>query len=451
MAARAPAIIANTLRLLAEDLALCFRTPPNVRPFLRRLALTLAKVAIVAVCLVKAPLPVRTGRLLTRWRMKTGRTRTLWGVTPILTLPLLARCDRLLGLGSSSLVYTTYHVSRHFDVDLSRISGWLERTCPAVHYRFSRWVFAWTLLRYDIFHLFNDRGVMSPTVRMGVNPIELAALKRAGKRLYTYAYGADVRTRARTLAMGEYNLCAACPQPGVYCQCDDEVGEENMRMIGRHANAMVATGDMLAYVPGARNMPYWPIDVHRRSLTTRPRRPGPFRVAHAPNHEAFKGTAHLERAVTKLRAQNHEIELVRVQGVPNAKVLELFEDADVVADQFIAGFHGYTALEAMALGKPVLCYLRGPDMAVDFERCPIIRADPDSLESVLRDCVTGKVDLEGIGADSRRYVETYYSPEAIASQVGRMYLDTAELSGMTLQRVSEVLAGKRAMTGRVLA
>ena len=36
----------------------------------------------------------------------------MWGVTPILTLPLLARCDRLLGLRSESLVFTTYYTTK---------------------------------------------------------------------------------------------------------------------------------------------------------------------------------------------------------------------------------------------------------------------------------------------------------------------------------------------------
>jgi hypothetical protein len=33
------------------------------------------------------------GRLATRWRSRTGTLRSMWGITPILTLPLLARCD----------------------------------------------------------------------------------------------------------------------------------------------------------------------------------------------------------------------------------------------------------------------------------------------------------------------------------------------------------------------
>src|SRR5439155_16052577 len=53
-------------------------------------------------------------QLAAAWRGRFGRPRTMWGVTPILTLPLLAKCDRLLGFRSETLVFTTYHTTRSF-------------------------------------------------------------------------------------------------------------------------------------------------------------------------------------------------------------------------------------------------------------------------------------------------------------------------------------------------
>src|SRR5262249_53518113 len=53
-------------------------------------------------------------RLAGSWRLGWSSPRTMWGVTPILTLPLLAKCDRLLGLRSESLVFTAYHTTNSF-------------------------------------------------------------------------------------------------------------------------------------------------------------------------------------------------------------------------------------------------------------------------------------------------------------------------------------------------
>ncbi|KTR94038.1 hypothetical protein SB3_31600, partial [Methylobacterium radiotolerans] len=61
---------------------------------------------------------VSAARRATEKRLAQGKVRTLWASTPILTLPLLARCDRMLGFRSSSLVFNTYYVTRSFDINL---------------------------------------------------------------------------------------------------------------------------------------------------------------------------------------------------------------------------------------------------------------------------------------------------------------------------------------------
>lgn len=365
-------------------------------------------------------------RIFGWWRLHFGRPRTMWGVTPILTLPLLARCDRLLGFRSESLVFTTYYTSASFDINLKRISEAVYRKFPRRLSSFQSLLLRLALLRYDVFHLFCDRGLMAPTRRLEINPHEMQTMRRHGRRLYTYAYGADVRTRAATLSLGRFNICAECPEPGRFCTCDDEEGAGNIARIREHATGMLAMGDMLSYVSGARNLNYWPIDLALfPDAVTDWCGDRPLRVAHAPNHAHFKGTHYLASAVERLKSEGYEIELVRVQGVPNSEVLALFSTCDLVADQFIAGFHGYTAFEAMALGKPVLCYLRARNTVLDPENCPIINTWPDNIYGILKSCLQGEWDLTELGRRSRSYVARYHSLEAVAARLGRLYIDTA--------------------------
>jgi len=359
-------------------------------------------------------------------RLHLGRPRTMWGVTPILTLPLLARCDRLLGLRSDSLVFTTYYITNSFDINLKRLCERVYAKYPRLTTPLHHAILRWALIRYDVFHLFCDRSLLLPTRRMELNEQEMRAMRHHGRRLYTYTYGADVRTREATLALGRYNLCADCPEPGRFCMCDDTEGSANISRISTSATAMMAMGDMLSYVPGARNFHFWPLDVAAmRYVGTRWSKGQTLRIAHAPNHPHFKGTHHLVDAIERLQGEGRAIELVRVQGVPNNEVIALFESCDLVADQFIAGFHGYTALEAMAVGKPVLCYLRDPSMTIDAAVCPMINTWPDTIYQTLRDCLDGCFDLAELGRRSRAYVEHYYSLEAVALRLGALYLETA--------------------------
>jgi hypothetical protein len=374
------------------------------------------------------------------WRRHVSAPRTLWGVSPILTLPLLARADRLLGLGSASVVYTTYVISSGFDINLKRLMGWIYEHRPALYDPAQNLILQLSRLSFDVYHYFCDRG-LSPHKRIGLNEPELQLLQRSDRRLYAYAFGGDVRTRRRTLALGVHNLCVACPSPGTLCICDDERGQDNQAMIARYAAAVVSMGDMVAYAPHARSMPYWPLDTEKvrfKGVDWTPDRP--LRVAHAPNHPYFKGTDHLVAAIDRLRGEGRAIELVRVQGVPNTEVIKLFEQSDIIADQFVAGAHGYTAFEAMLVGKPVLCYLRDPSMVLDPDHCPIINTWPESLYRTLRDCLDGRYDLADIGRRGRSYVEHYHSIPAVALRLGQMYLETAGFPERINRRIRRRMA-----------
>jgi glycosyltransferase involved in cell wall biosynthesis len=212
---------------------------------------------------------------------------------------------------------------------------------------------------------------------------------------------------------------------------------------------------MVSYVPGCRDLHYWPLDLTKFTADPLAYRSGDIlRVAHAPNHGHFKGTDLLMDAIEQLRREGQPIELVSVQGVPNKKVLELFKASHLIADQFIAGFHGYTALEAMALARPVLCFLRNDDMMIDPATCPIINVKPEKIYDVLKRCLDGGIDLESLGKRGRAYVDRYYSIEAVAARLGRLYIETAgfpEVVNSKLQSRVDQLKRNCAASGHAAA
>ena len=377
---------------------------------------------------------VPLGRILTNVRLAWGVPQSLWGTTPILTLPLKARADLLIGLKSRALVFTTYYITRQFDLNLQEWSEFMVRRAPLLVPLFHRAVLGWVLLKCDVCHFFWDRGLLEGATRFGVNPWELDLLRWAGKRVYLYAYGADVRRRVETLKLGEWNFCRDCPEPGTFCACT-EINHQIMSVMSEKITCGLAVGDMLTYVPQVRNMHYWPIDVARFPDSDSPRVHGPFRIAHAPNHTHFKGSKYLENAVHKLSNKGYPIEYLMIQGKPNKDVLQAFAHADLVADQFIGGFYGYTALEAMALGRPVLAYVRGRHLLEAPDECPIISATPDNLEEVLLWCLENRAALRDIGRQGAYYVRRHHSIEAVALRLATMYQETAGFPKATQDRI----------------
>ena len=391
---------------------------------------------------------VSYGKICSKRRMKQGRLRSLWGITPILTLPLLARCDRELGIESDSLVFQTYVISQPFDINLSRYQKFITNYTP-FYSAFLNLVLAWALIRYDIFHYFYDRGILAPMPGLGINSKELHYLKMANKFLFTYAYGADVRTQLLTKAFGNYNCCILCPSPGAHCICDDKKGEANINRIREVATAMNSMGDMMAYVPGARNMHYWPLDINRIGYVgvRHNWRETPLRIAHIPNHSHFKGSLYLENAIEQLCREGYAVELISATGIPNQQVIELYSSVDIVADQFIIGFHGYAALEAMSLGKPVLCFIRNDEMKLDPQTCPIINVEPQMIYQILKEILLGEHDLIEIGKNSRKYVENNYSVSAIANQLGLMYLEYINPSAVMREKLMNKISTNTSQSG----
>ncbi len=378
---------------------------------------------------------VPLARRLGKRREARGRMRALWGATPILTLPLKARATSLLGFKSTTVVFQTYYITQDFDLNLRRLANGAAWLGPWAATLLDRLLIIWALLRFDILHYFFDRGLMRPEGRFGIRLQELDWLKMAGKRVYGFAYGADVRLRQETLAFGRWNFCAECPKPTQFCLCDDKAGGASLADAAARLTAPVALGDMIPYVPNARNLHYWPIDLDRVPPAAAPRLDGPLRIAHAPNHTHFKGSGYLELAIQKLRAEGGTIDYVKVQGVPNTEVIRLFGEADLVADQFIGGAYGYTALEAMARCKPVITYVRHPALVQAVEECPLINATPDTLEETLRWCLGNRAALGSIGVQGRAYVARWHTVEAVAARLGQLYLDTADFSPVNASRI----------------
>src|SRR5262249_20657067 len=227
------------------------------------------------------------------------------------------------------------------------------------------------------------------------------------------------------------NCCTECPDPGKSCVCDDSEGAWLQGRLAKYATAIFSMGDMIHYTPGSRNdLFYWPIDLDSdngeryRRYYPEVKSNVPIRVVHATNHRGFKGTHFLIEIVERLQTEGLAIELVLVERVPNRQALKIYRTADIIFDQCLVGFHGYFALEAMAIGKPVMVFIRNPAAyLVNAEECPFANTPLGQLETNLRLLVSNRPKLKDLGERGRQYIEKYHSLPAYAERLQRAYDD----------------------------
>ncbi len=343
------------------------------------------------------------------------RPRIIWGPTPIINISTNAAADRVHGYQSDTLVYRPYYITKDFTYNLE---PWWRIKPLALLIPWA--VFLWATLRYDIFQLYFDGGFLNRTIG---KRLEMPLLKLLGKKIIVSAFGADVRVQRTTQALGPYQCCMDCPAPRLACICDESAAARNLAHVHRYADVTLSMGDMIEYTPGSRNdVYYWAIDLKKWPFVGVSLTSSPVKILHAPNHPHFKGTRFLVACVEQLRRDGYDVELVLVQDLTNEEAMEEYKKADIVADQFIIGWHGNFAVEAMALGKPVVAYIRKPDVYLPSGlACPIVSANPDQLRDALIRLATQPQVRFDLGVQGRRYVEQVFSLEAVGSRMDGIY------------------------------
>jgi glycosyltransferase involved in cell wall biosynthesis len=239
------------------------------------------------------------------------------------------------------------------------------------------------LPRTDVFHFYFGLTLVPKSIQFPI----LGALR---KRSVFHYLGSDIRGRSREeLAYGK--------------RADAEV---------------VGSVAALRWVPEAHVVPPG-LDLRPFAVVPPSDDPRPL-VVHAPSNRDKKGTRWVIEACKRLG-----VELDVVEGVLHEEARERYARADIAVDQLNAGWHGVFALEAMALGKPVLTYLE-PQLVDASERrfgmrLPIVPATKETLVEALRPLVESPPLRREIGAASRAYVERVHDIDRVADRLVEIY------------------------------
>jgi hypothetical protein len=268
---------------------------------------------------------------------------------------------------------------RHPEADWS-----LDRRGGFVRQQLAQWgALARLLPRTDVFHFYFGLTLVPKTLQFPI-------LRATGRKSVFHYLGSDIRGKT-----------------------------QEQLAYGKRANAqIVGSFDALRWVPEAEMIPPG-LDLRPFTRVPPSDRERPL-VVHAPSDRAKKGTEFVIAACEQL-----PVDLDIVEGLPHEEARERFRQADIAVDQLNAGWHGVFALEAMALGKPVVVHLK-PEVVEQAERAygtsvPLVPATKETLVEALRPLVESPTLRREVGAAGRAYVERVHDIDRIADRLLDLY------------------------------
>lgn len=363
----------------------------------------------VALVVCIPPLLIKRG-----FKIRTGdKPSVIRGPMPIINIKYNSQAERLYGYKSDTLVYSVFHINKKSDFDYVLSVG----SYNPLYFFIPYFAFIWVIWNYDIFQLSFHGGFLA---RTPLKKVELPLLKFLGKKIVACAYGSDAYLPSKV--QSRYGFADAFAKDGY--KVDEGKVEDTVRYVSKYADYIIT------YATLADCMPRWdatflyvPIDLSDWQPVYRSRNRGKVKIVHAPNHRALKGTQYLIDACESLKNQGYQIELVVVEKMPNDEARKIYESADIIAAQFIVGGPALFSIEAMALGKPVMCYLREDFFRShkSWSEIPIVNTNPGNLkENLVKLIENPELRLE-LGKKGRAFVEKYHSYAYIGGIFDKIY------------------------------
>ncbi len=278
--------------------------------------------------------------------------------------------------------------------------------------------FIWSLFNFDIYLMPFRNRLLDRTAYL--KWFEFQLLHFANKIIILNPYGGDIhnpKVWENSQDKTQKLILKAWAMDSYYSKIKSKDVERNNRYCENHADKIIASVEYSDYL-NRNNVIY----LHMRCANVQkhpilpPKKNTIFKIFHATNHAHLKGVSFLEEAVNKINKDGQKCSLVILKNVHNTQVMNEMGKADIVFDQLLAGAYGRLAIEAMSLGKPVICYLRDDLKALyrPWKECPIINANIDNIkDKILYLMKMSAEDRTRIGQKSLEYVKKYHSPEYV--------------------------------------
>lgn len=194
---------------------------------------------------------------------------------------------------------------------------------------------------------------------------------------------------------------------------------KNEYFMSRFADYLfVSTPDLLEYSPDAEWLPN-PINLENFSWNSIKPDKEQLTVVHPPTsmrQGRHKGTDYIIKTMEEVQKECPDIIFKLVLNKTHQEALEIYKEADIIVDQLLYGFYGMVTIEAMALGKPVVCYVDEK-----YGDIPVCNATVDTFKERLQQLAGDYSFRSLLSRKGRKYIEKVHDSMNVARRTIEVY------------------------------
>lgn len=242
---------------------------------------------------------------------------------------------------------------------------------------------------------------------------DLALLKELGKKVIMQYWGSDVRLYSKAIKLNRFIKVK---------NMDEDSIKRKLELISKYIPDCLVDYELSEYVKDYHpNIHYTrvAIDLNKYKFVKQTNNKK-LLIVHAPTSPEIKGTSYILKAVEELK-EKYDFNFKLVQNISHDQAIKIYEKADIIIDQILCGGYGVFAVEAMAMGKPVICWIDDFMKEKYPKELPIISANPDTIKEKIKYAIKNKDMLKEIGIQGRMYVERYHDMNIISKNMLQIY------------------------------
>ena len=275
-------------------------------------------------------------------------------------------------------------------------------------------------------HVLSESGLaVFGRLNGGLLADDLPELRRAGVRTALLFHGSDIRSPDRHIELYRHSPFrdpAGAQDRELTEVLRGKAAEMAKWVADFDGPVFVSTPDLIDDVPQATWLPVVvDLDQWTEGSRTPLEREVPV-VVHAPSRPFMKGSDLIEPTLRDLESRGL-IEYRRLEHIPQAELVGVVQDADIVLDHFVIGNYGVMTCQAMAAGRVSIANIDRRVRDRVPAQIPTLQADPDTLCEVIESVLADREAARAVAATGRAFVREFHDGRKSAAALEPWLLD----------------------------